>query len=451
MSTVIKSRPPEEKSKKYKRKFYISVSAKFFISSLFALLWTLFSIYISIDWIIDIGNLTNLALSIIIITGIAYIPGYLNMFLAVSLLLDKQKKLIDNEVDDDVTILLPAYNEEKNIYNTLSYINKQDYKGKISVLVIDNNSTDNTLLEVEKAKLDMGLDIRIMKEKIRGKFNALNSGLSNINTQYLITLDADTVILSNSVNALVTRIKHSPDNICAVAGCMLVKNSRENILSKMQDWDYFFSISAIKRMQGLYQGVLVAQGAFSIYKTDVLKSIDGWSDAIGEDIVLTWKMFYKGYKVYYEPLAVAYTLVPSSLKHFWRQRSRWARGMIEALKEVKPWSTPRSLSKYLTGVDIIVPYLDLSYTLFWIPGLILAFLGYYYIVGIITLLVLPLSLLTFYIEYRYKKKYVFKELDLKLRKNKLGFVLFVLFYQMLMSPISIIGYIQEFLKLSRKW
>jgi len=192
-------------------------------------------------------------------------------------------------------------------------------------------------------------------------------------------------------------------------------------------------------------------GASNIIGVPVAISMGGWSDAIGEDIVLTWKMFSKGYKVYYEPLAIAYTEVPISLKHFYRQRSRWARGMIEAIKEVKPWSTPRFFSKYLTGIDLVIPYLDLSYTLFWIPGLIFAFLGYYYIVGLITLLVLPLSLFTFYIEYSYKKNYVFKELGLKFRNNKVGFILFVLFYQILMSPISIIGYIQEALGLGRKW
>ena len=64
---------------------------------------------------------------------------------------------------------------------------------------------------------------------------------------------------------------------------------------------------SIKRMQGLFQGTLVAQGAFSIYKTEIVKSLDGWSDAIGEDIVLTWQMLMKNNRVYFEPLAVSFT------------------------------------------------------------------------------------------------------------------------------------------------
>ena len=76
---------------------------------------------------------------------------------------------------------------------------------------------------------------------------------------------------------------------------------------------------SIKRMQGLFQGTLVAQGAFSIYKTELVKSLDGWSDAIGEDIVLTWQMLMKNNRVYFEPLAVSFTDVPTKFSHFYKQ------------------------------------------------------------------------------------------------------------------------------------
>jgi biofilm PGA synthesis N-glycosyltransferase PgaC len=58
----------------------------------------------------------------------------------------------------------------------------------------------------------------------------------------------------------------------------------------MQEWDYFLGIASVKRMQGLYQGTLVAQGAFSLYRTQALRAAGGWPDAIGEDIVLTWRL-----------------------------------------------------------------------------------------------------------------------------------------------------------------
>lgn len=242
----------------------------------------------------------------------------------------------------------------------------------------------------------------------------------------------------------------APKDICAVAGAVLVRNSRKNFWTRIQESDFFLGIASIKRLQGFYQGTLVAQGAFSLYKTDALIDVGGWDDAIGEDIVLTWQMLENNCKVYFEPLAVAFTDVPETFIHFVRQRSRWARGMIEAFKRVKPWKQPTIYSRFLTGTNIIFPYLDFVYTFVWIPGLILAFFGYYFIVGATFLFVLPLALLSNYVMYRFQKK-VFQSLGLKIRKNILGFFSYVLTYQMLMSPISVWGYLQEIFNLKRVW
>ena len=436
-----------------KSKLYIPIKYKFVISLIISILWVIFSYYVSKQWISDLSEVTSsIFLAIFIIAGIAYVPGFMNAFLVSSLLLDKQPKFKVTYPTDDVTILVAAYNEEVGIFNTLSYIKNQSYNGKINTIVINNNSNDNTCLEVERAKKELNMDILLLHENTPGKFNALNHGLKFVKTKYVITLDADTLIHKEAVNYLISRIKSSPNDVCAVAGSMLVRNSRDNLLAKIQEWDYFLSIASIKRMQGLYQGTLVAQGAFSLYDTSVVKSVGGWSDAIGEDIVLTWKMLKEGYRVYFEPHAVAFTDVPIKLSHFVKQRSRWARGMIEALREVKPWQQSSIYYKFLTGIDLLIPYMDFSYTFFWIPGVILAvFFQKYYIVGPMMLLVFPLTLISFYILYYYQANVVFKNLNLKVRKNILGFFIFILCYQIVMSPVSLYGYVQELIGAKRVW
>lgn len=436
-----------------KSKFYIPIKYKFIISLTIGFLWLIFSYYVSKQWILDLSQVTSsVFISIFIIGGIAYIPGFMNAFLVSSLLLDKQPKFKETSPDDEVTILVAAYNEEVGIFNTLKYIKEQEYKGKIHTIVINNNSNDNTCLEVKRAGEELDMDILLLHESTPGKFNALNHGLDFVKTKYVITLDADTLIHKKSINYLVSRANSAPEDVCAVAGSMLVRNSRDNLLAKIQEWDYFLSIASIKRMQGLYQGTLVAQGAFSLYKTSVVKSVGGWSDAIGEDIVLTWKMLKEGYRVYFEPHAVAFTDVPIKLSHFMKQRSRWARGMIEGLRAVKPWKQPSIYHKFLTGIDLLIPYMDFSYTFFWIPGVILAiFFKKYYIVGPMMLLVLPLTLLSFYILYYYQANVVFKNLNLKVRRNIIGFFLFILAYQIIMSPVSLYGYAQELIGAKRVW
>ena len=433
------------------KKFYVNVYTKFWISHAFSMAWLIFSVYLSLPWLHELSSIVSLPVAIVIIGGIAYIPGYMNAFLVISLLIDRQPAFKNERPLDPVTLLIAAYNEEASIRHTLQYVAKQDYGGTIHIIVVNNNSTDGTVEEVNTAKRELGINVTLLHESRQGKFHALNKGLHHVRTRYVITLDADTLLHPSAIRYLVARIKSSPANVCAVAGSTLVRNSRETIWTRIQEWDYFLGIASIKRLQGLYQGTLVAQGAFSLYKTACVREVQGWPDAIGEDIVLTWRLLRNGWKVYFEPLAVAFTDAPTTLGHFAKQRSRWARGMIEGLREIKPWNQPQLYTKYLTGINFVMPYLDFVYTFCWIPGLIGAFFGVYWIVGPMTLLVLPLTLVSYGSLYIYQKYYVFRKLGLKVRRNRLGFILFVLFYQMLMSPVSVWGYLQEFLKLKRVW
>lgn len=441
-------RSPETRRKSTKP--YLSVTAKFVISHGFAALWMLFSISLSLPWLHDFSEVVTMPGAILIIAGIAYIPGYLNAFLVVGLLLDRQPPFHTEYPTDPVTVLVAARNEEHAIRDTLRYIASQDYTGYIKVFVIDNASSDETESVARSAGMEFGLNVEVLREEKPGKFNALNAALQVTDTPLVITLDADTLLHKSAIRYLVARIHSAPEDVCAVAGSVLVRNSRENLKTRIQEWDYFLGIASIKRLQGLYQGTLVAQGAYSIYKTENLIAVGGWPDAIGEDIVLTWKLLKHGWKIYFEPLAVAFTDVPTTWKAFAKQRSRWARGMIEALEEVKPWHQPQPYTKYLTAINLVMPYLDLSFTIFWLPGLVLALFGIHWIVGAMTLLVLPLTLVSYGILYLYQK-HVFQHLNLKIRKNMIGFFLFVVGYQAIMSPVSVWGYIQEALKLKRKW
>ena len=165
----------------------------------------------------------------------------------------------------------------------------------------------------------------------------INTAIKLVDTEYMITLDADTLLMKDSIKNLMARQLSSPDDVVATAGAVLTRNSRKNFWTRIQEWDYFLGIASIKRVQGMYGGNLVAQGAYSVYKTEQIREIGGYPDVIGEDIVITWLLLEKGYSVYFEPLAVAFTDVPETFNHLQKQRSRWARGMIEALKIIKPW------------------------------------------------------------------------------------------------------------------
>jgi biofilm PGA synthesis N-glycosyltransferase PgaC len=267
----------------------------------------------------------------------------------------------------------------------------------------------------------------------------------------VITVDADTLLHPEALRRLVSRLESAPPDTVAVAGSVLVRNSRDNFLTKMQEWDYFLGIAAVKRVQGLYQSTLVAQGAFSLYRTEHIREIGGWPDAIGEDIVVTWRLMAGGQRVYFEPSAVAFTDVPVELRHFMRQRARWARGMFEGIRAVPPWRQSRMLSRLVAGIDLMIPLLDVGYALLFLPGLVLWALGYPIIVGFWTLLVLPVTVIVYGgLRYHQRTK-VFGPLGLRVRRNRLGYLGFLLLYQALCSVSSIVGYAQEIAGTRRRW
>jgi biofilm PGA synthesis N-glycosyltransferase PgaC len=434
-----------------RRRPYIPVRTKFALSLLGALLWVAFSVWLSLPWVRDLGEVTGPVAAVTVIAVVAYLPGGVVAFLAVSLVLDRQPPLRVVSPTQPVSIIIAARNEAAGIGTTLRYLALQDYAGPVSVILADNGSTDGTARVARRAARQLGVRLTVMREKRPGKSHALNSALARVRTGLVVTLDADTLPHRTALRHLVARLESSSEQVVSVAGSMLVRNSRDGFWARMQEWDYFLGIASVKRMQGLYQGTLVAQGAFSLYRTEALRAVGGWPDAIGEDIVVTWKLLAGHGLVYFEPLAVAFTDVPVTLRHLAIQRARWARGMLEGLRTVPPWRQPSPMARALTGLDVLIPVLDLGYTFLWLPGLVLACFGHFWLVGPWTLFVLPITLAVNYLLYRFQRRQVFDRLGLRVRRNGTGFVAYVVLYQAVMSPVAVYGYAQELLGTRRRW
>ena len=120
----------------------------------------------------------------------------------------------------------------------------------------------------------------------RGKAAVLNSGLEASTHELICTIDGDSRLRADSLAEIVERYLSDPPGTMAVAGAVLVRNSRGSLITAAQEWDYFHGIAAVKRMQSMYHGTLVAQGAFSLYRKDGLQAVGGWPDSVGEDIVM---------------------------------------------------------------------------------------------------------------------------------------------------------------------
>lgn len=435
------------------------IKVKFIISFLFVGLWILFCCFIQHPWFRSLQDVFGTLVAMIIIIGISFLPAVMIIFLLSGVIFDKPKRNeIEYDLLGDITILVAAYNEEESIYDTLKSISNQNYPKQIIVKVIDNNSKDKTKDEIFRAINDFNknnkITIEYLFEKTKGKFAALNCGLETVITKYAITIDADTFLYDNALINIVNNmyVRNQKEKVAAIAGTVMVKNSYINILTKIQYWEYFLSIASIKRMQGLFKSVLVAQGAFSIYDTNLLKEIGGWKDSIGEDIVLTWELLSKGYKTYYADCAVSFTNAPTKFKIYARQRARWARGMIEGFRHFSFKECNNEYAKWFIFSDLFLFVIDFSIVFFYIPGLIAAILFQnFLIVGPVTLLLLPITVFVFSIMYISEYKRVFKVLDINVEKYYFSFIIFLLFYSIIMSPVCVWGYLQEFIGAKRKW
>jgi biofilm PGA synthesis N-glycosyltransferase PgaC len=430
------------------RPVYVNVRMKFLFAFTIGAIWLALSSWLAIPWMRDLAGLTNWTLAIFAVAGIALVPGFMNAFLLSSLLMDRRPPRTALAEYPGITILVAAYNEEGSIADTIHSIEKQGYPGPFEVIVIDDGSTDTTRRVANALRFPWFTLLH--QAKNAGKSAALNRGLAAARYDLIVTLDADSYLYADALKHLVERYAGDPANTRAVAGSMLVRNSRVNWVTRMQEWDYFHGIAAIKRVQSLYHGTLVAQGAFSIYDRQTLRDVGGWDDCVGEDIVLTWAILAAGWRVGHAEDAVCFTNAPERLGQFLQQRQRWARGMMEAFRRYPRILFVPRLSTFFIWWNLFFPWLDLAYTLFFIPGLLLALFGIYWIAGPMTLILLPLSMLMNMVMYRVGSR-MFRVKGLRVRYNPLGFGLYALGYSLILQPACVAGYMSELLGLRKRW
>jgi len=423
-----------------------------------SVLWVTLSMIFAFPWISDISAVLGPILAWAIVLGMALIPGAAIAFTYGTVMFDRRHKRRDEDKPiltlEDVTILIAAYNEEDVIYGTLSSLLKQTYRGRMDVIICNDGSTDGTREKIQEFITDSGWSaIRVVNSPINvGKANVLNLGLKKAQSKNIITIDADTILEPTAVASILTTLEHTTDDVVAVAGTVLVKNGSASWISRLQEWDYLIGISAIKQAQSAYENTLVAQGAFSAYYRDNLIEILGWPDMVGEDIVLSWKFLEKGYRISHDQNAIAYTRVPETYGQFFKQRKRWSTGLIEAFKESPKMLYPNKKGAIFVYYNALFPFLDFCFMFVFVPSIILAlFFHYYLLVGLITLLILPLGLSVASLMF-FRQKGILKRSGLKMpMSNWWGGILFFAGFQFLQVPATLAGYTTGIFNLRKSW
>jgi len=165
----------------------------------------------------------------------------------------------------------------------------------------------------------------------QGKANALNQGLKAAKGDYLVGIDADSLLAPDAVTQLITTLTMQPD-YGAVTGKPVVRN-RSSLLGRLQLLEYVGVIDIIKKAQAYLTGsITTVSGVIVAFRRAALEDVGGWNPAVmTEDIDITWRLYRHNWRVAYEPRAVCWILVPERFRGLIKQRQRWSRGGLEVL------------------------------------------------------------------------------------------------------------------------
>jgi cellulose synthase/poly-beta-1,6-N-acetylglucosamine synthase-like glycosyltransferase len=227
-----------------------------------------------------------------------------------------------------VSVIIPAYNEEKVLGNCVRSILRSEYRS-LEVLIIDDGSTDDTAsLMADLAAGDRR--ISALSQPNAGKGAALNTGIAHARGEVLFFVDADGLFAPNTVSEMLRGL-HSPE-IGAVCGDDRPINL-DRVQTKMLTILSHVGTGLVRRALVVLHVLPIVSGNIGAFPRSVIDEVGGFrEDTVGEDLELTWRVQMAGYQVEFRPTALVYAESPSTLAGLWRQRVRWARGLLQTMR-----------------------------------------------------------------------------------------------------------------------
>ena len=228
--------------------------------------------------------------------------------------------------DLNISIIVPAFNEEKSIASSIESLLALDYSN-YEVVLVDDGSTDRTLEISSKYE---GSVLRVIHQENRGKAEALNNGIRAATGNVMLTVDADTRLHSGALRALSDRFSLDP-SLGGLAGNVKVDKAR-GLLQRLQELEYTTGIGLTRKGQSMLASVMLVPGPIAAFRKEAIERVQYFSpDTFAEDFDITLAILRERYRVEYEDRAIGYTIAPRGIEDLFRQRRRWYRGMIQVL------------------------------------------------------------------------------------------------------------------------
>jgi len=224
-----------------------------------------------------------------------------------------------------VSVIIPAFNEAKGIAGTLKSALKLDYpKDKLEIIVVDDGSKDDTYKIASKFKSKMVKVYRF--EKNKGKGAAMNYAIKKSKGEFIVTMDADNVIVEKgTLKHMVSNFKN-PKIMC-VAPVIAIHNPR-GILQRIQQVEYMLGVFLRKAFSSM-NAIHITPGAFSVYRKSFFdKYGDFDKENITEDMEMAMRIQHHHYFIENDTRALVYTVAPGKFMPLYKQRRRWYSGLL---------------------------------------------------------------------------------------------------------------------------
>lgn len=282
---------------------------------------------------------TNLGLIFLIIATAVFL--FNACFFLFKLFLYFKYKPIASVTDEELpmcTVIVPAYNEGKQVFDTLMSLAGSDYpQSRLQILSIDDGSKDDTWTWMKKAKAVLGSRLEIFQQpKNMGKRHALYRGFNLGKGEVFVTVDSDSVVNADTLRNLVSPFVTDPQ--CgAVAGNIRVLNAKKAILPRMLDVSFVLSFEFVRSAESRLDSVLCTPGALAAYRRSavmaclpqwITQTFMGQPSDIGEDRAMTNMILKQGHKVLFQRNAYAFTNVPETYKGLYKMFIRWGRSNV---------------------------------------------------------------------------------------------------------------------------
>jgi hyaluronan synthase len=303
----------------------------------------------------------------------------------------------DVGIEPRIAIVMPGFNEQQAIAHSLRSLLALEYpREKLELVAVNDGSTDDTLAEMRRVAAESDGRVRVIDfPRNQGKRAAMAAGIRATGAEVVVFVDSDSAVEPDALKRLVQPLADL--RVGAVCGHADVLNVRETWITRMQAVRYFVAFRVVKGAESVFGAVTCCSGCFSAYRREaIMPRLQWWENqtflgvesTFGDDRSLT-NCVLRDWRIVYEKRAVSRTIVPTTLRAFLIQQTRWKRSWTrESLLVTKFIWRKHPVAAFFTYMSILLPLvapIAALHSLVWAPLTHQDVLPFTYLAGIYAL------------------------------------------------------------------